>query len=284
VAPVLSIVALQSLVTIAECGGVQRAADVIGVSQPAVSQRVRELERIIGRPVMQRDGRGIRLTADGEALLAEARNVLAAHDEALGRLGVGRGPSDFVIGLAEHAADLLLPAMTKALERHFPGLQPRFLLDRSSRLHEALDRGILDAAVLLGDQVDRRASPAGALPLAWFSSPGWAPPPPGEPLPLAALAEPSDLGRRALEALSAAGLAWTVVVEAAHLSGVESAVRGGLGVGLLSDGGPAPAGLLRRTDLPPAPGGQLSVRRGARAPRQLADAAIDAARALSGPG
>lgn len=60
--PVLDLVALRSLTAIADCGGFHRAAQVLALSQSAVSQHVRKLEKTLGRPVVEREGRGTRFT------------------------------------------------------------------------------------------------------------------------------------------------------------------------------------------------------------------------------
>src|SRR6204780_3278914 len=92
----------------ADTGGFHRAAASLQLSQSAVSQHVRRLERGLGRPLVEPDGRRARLTPSGVALLAEARQIIAAHDEALRRLALTAAEA-FVIGTTDHAADYLLP-------------------------------------------------------------------------------------------------------------------------------------------------------------------------------
>jgi DNA-binding transcriptional LysR family regulator len=84
----LTITHLRSIVAIADAGGFGRAATRLHVSQSTVSQHIRLLEKTIGRPVVEREGRGTRFTTDGEQLLGEARRILAVHDDALARLEV----------------------------------------------------------------------------------------------------------------------------------------------------------------------------------------------------
>jgi DNA-binding transcriptional LysR family regulator len=83
---VLDIVPLRSLIAVADAGGFHRAAADLQLSQSAVSQHIRRLEKALGRPLVEPDGRRARLTAAGVALLSEARRIVAAHDEALERL------------------------------------------------------------------------------------------------------------------------------------------------------------------------------------------------------
>jgi DNA-binding transcriptional LysR family regulator len=84
---ILDIAPLRSFVAVADTGGFQRAATSLHLSQAAVSQHVRKLEHAVGRPLAERYGRGSRLTADGERFLAQARRILALHDETLHSFG-----------------------------------------------------------------------------------------------------------------------------------------------------------------------------------------------------
>jgi DNA-binding transcriptional LysR family regulator len=280
-ATVLDIAALRTLTSIADCGGFHRAAEAIGMSQSAVSQHVRRLERSVGGPLVERDGRAMRFTPRGETLLSEARKILASHDEALVRLGLGeREAGTIVVGSTEHAADRILPAITGALRVRYPESGVRFRLDRSRRLNEALDRGSIDVAVFMGDPGARESEPAGFLPLSWFAAPDWRMPEAGAPIPVVVIDSPCTIRRRALGTLAEHGLAASVVVEAAYLAGVVNAIRGGLGVGLLADVGSPPEGLERRPDLPEVTPERLHLRTRSGAPPQLAETTTEAVRGL----
>lgn len=275
---VLDIVALRSVVAVADCGGFHRAAEALILSQSTVSQHVRRLEKAVGRPLVERDGRTSRFTPEGEALVGEARRILAAHDAALARLGVGDPRASLVLGSTEHAADELLPRVMEALAQVFPGTAVRFRLDRSSRLNDAVDRGTVDLSMYIGDVVDGDDVLAGALPLTWYAAPGWRLPAAGAPIPLVVIDSPCTIRRRALQTLADSDLPTTVVGEAAYLAGVLNAARGGLGVALLAGVGGAPEGLEPCLQLPPVPPERLHLRVRAGSDRRLLDTA---ARALS---
>lgn len=272
---VLDIVALRSVVAVADCGGFHRAASALALSQSAVSQHVRRLEKTVGRPIVERDGRNSRFTPEGEALVGEARRILAAHDEALRRLSVGDARVSLVLGSTEHAAEELLPRVMHALQELFPGTAVRFRLDRSSRLNDAIDRGTLDLAMYIGDAGESDAVSIGSLPLTWYATPGWRRPPAGRPIPLVVIDSPCTIRKRALQTLADHGLAATVVGEAAYLAGVLNAARGGLGVALIA-GAAVPEGLERCTDLPPVAPEQLHLRVRKQADPRLLDTAARA--------
>jgi DNA-binding transcriptional LysR family regulator len=274
-AGILDIIALRSFVAVADYGGFQRAATALHLSQGAISQHVRRLESTIGRPLVARLGRGSRFTADGEALLPKARQILALHDETLHALGADIEPA-LVIGSTEHAAAQLLPALAASLTAALPDHRVRFRIDRGVQLKSGLADGRIDLALLLGPPDEPDAQAVGELELTWYSAPGWTPPSPGEAIPLVAFDAPCALRTRALETLACYGLPAEVACEAAHLAGVQAAVRAGLGIGLMATLGQSPDGLVARHDLPAAQPIALTMRPRPGLPSDLVDGATTA--------
>jgi DNA-binding transcriptional LysR family regulator len=249
---VLDIAPLRSLVAVADCGGFQRAATHLHLSQAAVSQHVRRLEAAVGRPVVERHGRGSRFTVDGEQLLAQARRILALHDETLRAMKIELGDveiEEITVGCTEHAAAQLLPSLSAALEVSAPGYRFRFRIDRGLKLREGLATGRIDLALLLGaDHAD--AVPVGDLALTWYSAPTWSLPTAPAPVPVVAFDNPCALRTRALETLSSHAIPAIIGAEAMQLAGVQAAVGAGLGVALMATLGQTPEGLVPRSDLP----------------------------------
>lgn len=258
----LDLVQLRSFVAIADCGGFGRAAVALHLSQPTVSQHVRALERRLHQPLVERQGRGTRFTPAGERLLAEARRILAVHDDALARLDAA-GRRTVVIGSTETAAEQVLPGLLTALRAAYPDRPVQFSIDRSTQMTEAVDRGSIDLAVLLALSPDTAGRPVGTLPLRWFAHPDLDLPR-SEPVPLVAYSEPCGMRRRALSELGEAGRVVQLAAESTSLEGVIAAARAGLGVAVLPSAGAAPSGLIERTDLPPLglAAIHLAVRRG----------------------
>jgi DNA-binding transcriptional LysR family regulator len=280
---VLDITPLRSLIAVADAGGFHRAAAGLSLSQSAVSQHIRRLERVLGRPLVEPDGRRARLTPSGVALLAEARQIVAAHDEALRRLALDEAP-EFVIGTTDHSADHLLPPVIAAMEDSFPDLQVKFRFDRTTPLNDSLDRGSIDLAVFITEASSQPGQFVGALPLIWCAAPGWTPPPAGEPWPLVAIEEPCAIRGRALAVLAEHGIRAKVVGDAAYLGGVLNAARAGLGVTLLALAGPPPEGLIERHDLPAASPISLTARFRPGADAEVAETAFRVLRStLAGP-
>jgi DNA-binding transcriptional LysR family regulator len=276
---ILDVAPLRSFVAVADCGGFQRAANSLHLSQGAVSQHVRRLEAAVGRPLVERQGRGSRFTSDGATLLRQARRILALHDETLRELGV-ESEQSLVIGSTEHAAAELLPGLASSLTEALPDCRLRFRVDRGAQLREALADGRIDVAMLLGSSDDLHAKTVGRLELTWYSAPGWTPRGPDEPVPLVAFDDPCALRSRALETLSVHGIPVEVNCEAAHLAGVQAAVRAGLGIGLMATLGQTPDGLVARDDLPTPEPIALSVWSKRGLPLDLTEEVADSLRRL----
>jgi DNA-binding transcriptional LysR family regulator len=278
-APVLDVVPLRSLVAVAECGGFHRAAAALHLTQSAVSQHVRKLEKALARTLVVREGRQARFTPDGEALLAEARRILAAHDEALRRLGAEELLT-LVVGSIEHAADQLLPDLAGALREALPMREVRFRLDRTARLANAIEQGSVDLALLIDHSGGGRNRAAGRLRLDWYAAADWEPPPADQPLPMVVYDEPCVLRRMAVSAVTAVGWHPRLVAESADLAGVLAATRSGLGVTLLPSAKARPEGLVRRFDLPEVEAAPLHVRVRRGIDEELATVAAQAVRSV----
>jgi DNA-binding transcriptional LysR family regulator len=256
---VLDIVPLRSLIAVADTGGFHRAAADLQLSQSAVSQHIRRLEKVLGKPLVEPDGRRSRLTQAGVDLLSEARQIVAVHDEALRRLTAAEGP-EFIIGTTDHAADHILPPIVLALSAMSPAPNVKFRFDRTAALNESFDRGGIDLAVFITEASSHQGMLVGSLPLVWCASPTWTPPAARRPWPLIAIEEPCAIRGKALAVLGEHGIPAKVVGEAAYLAGVMNATRAGLGISLLALPGAPPEGLVEVHALPHAPAISLTAR------------------------
>lgn len=135
---------------LARHGHFGRAAHSCAISQPALSVQIKELEEILGAPLVERGARQIRLTSLGDAFALRVRDILRAVDE-LGDLArashsplVGR----LRIGVIPTVAPYLLPRFVKALSARYPDidLHPREAVTQT--LIEDLLQGRLDTAIV----------------------------------------------------------------------------------------------------------------------------------------
>ena len=121
----VSIRALECLVTIMEQGSLTKAAAVLHMSQPALSHQIAAIEQELGTPVIERLPRGIRPTAAGLAAAAEARIALAAADRAVmagRRVATGAG-GRIRIACAETMTAWVLVPVLRSWRRQFPDVE-----------------------------------------------------------------------------------------------------------------------------------------------------------------
>ncbi|WP_433755895.1 LysR family transcriptional regulator [Nocardia sp. CA-135398] len=142
--------ALECLVAVLDCGSVTEAATRLHMSQPALSHQLAALEREIGTPVVQRLPRGVRPTAAGRAIVADARAALAAAERVVntGRAVAAGTDGQLRIGCAESMTAGLLAPVLRAWHRRYPGIYLA-LTEQSSAdaLAELAVSGQVDIAV-----------------------------------------------------------------------------------------------------------------------------------------
>ena len=135
------------LVRVVDSGGVTRAAEALHVAQPAVTQRLRRLERVLGTPLVERRGRSLGLTEAGEAVLPLARQVLQLCDRIPAAIvevqGLLRG--DLVVGASTTVGEFVLPRRLGPFGRAYPHLSVRLRIANTQRTAER----VLDHTVSL---------------------------------------------------------------------------------------------------------------------------------------
>lgn len=140
---------LQLIAALADTGSVQRAAASVGMSQPAATQALADLEELLEAPLFERHNRGVRPTRFGDAVVPVARNVLQAlraTTETLSALPAG-AQAFLRLGCIPAAASGLLAKGLPALLRAQPGLQVELIEENMVHLLPELAAGRLDAVV-----------------------------------------------------------------------------------------------------------------------------------------
>jgi DNA-binding transcriptional LysR family regulator len=141
---------LRTLLAVVETGGISAAARRLGITQPAASQQLRELERAVGVRLLDRAGGRSLPTAAGHAILPPARRALAgAADAAAAAAAFRSGDIGRVrIGTGATACIYLLPAVLAAAKRRMPGLEVIVATGNSSAMVQQVEAGDLDLALI----------------------------------------------------------------------------------------------------------------------------------------
>lgn len=224
----LDLTALRSFVTVAETGGVTKAAAQLHLTQSAVSMQLKRLEEALGQPLLARDGRGVRMTLHGEQLLGYGRRMLALNDEVWSRMTHHEFEGEVVFGVP---SDIVYPHVPRILQRfaqEFPRVKVQLLSSFTTRLKEKLHAGEVDIILTTESGLDKDGEIIERAPLIWVGAPegnAWQ----EDPLRLAF--EKNCIFRAAAQAaLSKAGLDWEMAVESNSSRTIEASVSADLAI------------------------------------------------------
>lgn len=149
----LDAAALRLVRAVQTTGSVTAAAQQLGLTQPAASQQLRAVERLVGTPVVVRSGRGVRLTEAGQVLARSAVSVQAALDATLEEVAAVASLRSGRVRLAAFpsAAATLLPRALAALRTAHPGIQSTFVEAEPPEALDLLDSGRCEIALTFRD-------------------------------------------------------------------------------------------------------------------------------------
>lgn len=223
---------LRAFVAIADSGSFTAAADRLHMTQSTMSQQIARLEEAIGRALVDRAARPVRLTVTGERLLGHARRILSLQSEALTLVAETSGTTSVRIGMPD---DIATPEMARAFAA-FAKRHKEARLDVTTGLRSDLTRryraGELDIVVLKEDTPSADSWASFEEPIAWFIAGDAAAALP-DPVPLVTF-PPGGLYRDAMfERLERERRRWYVAFTSASLRNVLMAVEAGLGLSLL---------------------------------------------------
>lgn len=224
----LDLTALRSFVTVADTGGVTRAASALNLTQSAVSMQLKRLEDNLGQALLDRSGRGISLTATGEQLLSYGRRLLALNDEVYGRMTDTALEGTLVLGVPSDIVYPAIPPVLRLFAADHPRMKVQLLSSFTIRLKQLFDAGECDLILTTEDHGTPEAETLAEVPLLWHGAKDgnvWQ----NRPLPLAS--QPRCQFRKGmLEALDTAGIPWEIAVDSDSSRTTEATVSADLAV------------------------------------------------------
>jgi DNA-binding transcriptional LysR family regulator len=230
--PDLEIDLLRAFVAVAETGSFTAAAEVVGRSQSAVSQKVLRLEEILQRRVFDRTSRSLSLTRDGEHMLVAARRMLEFNDTVMHELLQPPAVGSLRLGISEDFIPSQLPKLLARFSRLYPGVHLDLMTGLSCDLLAAYDAGQLDGVIAKKDGTAQRGRVIWREPLVWMASADYQLDF-TKPARLVMLRPPCTYRELMITALDSVRREWMAVCTASSLMGVQAAVAGGLGVTVL---------------------------------------------------
>lgn len=233
---------LNAFVEVATRGSFSAAARGLHLTQPAVSFQIRELERRLGVPLVERVGRRAGTTGAGRALLSHAAEVRKAVERLETAIARHRGDEtgSVTIGTGATACIYLLPEALRRLKARFPGLEIAVRTGNTREIVQAVEDNALDVALVTLPAPGRSITTQLVMKdemLAYFPPPG----PPRTPIGPATMAggplllyEPGGNSRRVIDDwFLRASLAPKPVMELGSIEAIKQLVAAGLGAAIL---------------------------------------------------
>ncbi len=227
---------LRTLIAVVDLRSFTKAAQSLGITQPAVSAQIKRLQYLLGTDLLDKSAPGVSLTSAGEMVVNYARRLLSINDQILDLatprpskqiLRVGMG-GDFAIGPVSRAA-------AQFRERH---ADVSFIMRAGSldAMMRDLREGDLDMLVGLSATGGvRDARHHWIEPLVWVGIPSLQLNP-AQPVPIATYGEDCILHRVALGALNEAQFQHTLIYVGPSIFGIASYVTGGTALSVLPRG------------------------------------------------
>lgn len=147
----LSVDRMRVLHAIALCGSLSAAAEMLHVTNSAVSQQLSKLEREVGQPLVERNGRGVRLTEAADILVRHTGQILSLVRQAEAEVEAHREEviGHVVLSSVATAARDIVPAALRALADGYPGLRVELREGEPDSTVGAVDRGESDLAIVI---------------------------------------------------------------------------------------------------------------------------------------
>jgi DNA-binding transcriptional LysR family regulator len=206
----LDLASLRSLVTVIDAGGMTRAANRLNLTQSAVSMQIKRLEEVLSCKLLERHGRLMRPTAEGEELISFARRLVGLNDEAIDRLTVPRFEGTLRFGVPYDIVHPYVPDVLRRFGSEYPRLSIKLTTGMSADLREALDKSQHDIILTTESRPGKNGRAILRQPLVWTGAPqgrAWK----QRPLPIA-FTRNCMFRAPSIAALDRQGIAWVDAV------------------------------------------------------------------------
>ncbi|MFE3839452.1 LysR family transcriptional regulator [Pseudogemmobacter sonorensis] len=278
----LDLTALRAFVTVAEVGGVTRAADYLNLTQSAVSMQIKRLEESLGLPLFLRASRRLALSPAGEQLIPFGRRMLELNDEAVARFSSAAFEGSIRLGVPHDIVYPAIPGILKRLTQHYPRVRVNLVSSFTMLMKPEFERGGFDVMLTTEDNPDPGAEVLAVRPLLWVGAVdgvAWQ----HRPLRLG-FKDTCIFRASAQAALDRAGIDWEMATGGESEHAVEATVAADLAVTVRMMGGiPEGCGLITSENaLPPLGEMKVALYRSGRRRDEVTEALVSELRCAYG--
>ncbi|MCH8950726.1 MAG: LysR family transcriptional regulator [Proteobacteria bacterium] len=278
----LDLTALRSFVTVAETGGVTKAAHQLHLTQSAVSMQLKRLEVSLDQPLLDRSGRGVALTNQGEQLLSYGRRMLALNDEVMARMTGDAFEGEIKFGVPADIVFPNIPHVLQRFDREYPRVRVNLFSSNTRKLKAMIESGDLDLILTTEEECGAPGETISTQRLVWAGAPGGTA---FRARPLRLAFEHACLFRPwAQRALDEAGIAWEMAVDTNSTRTVEASVSADLAIHAMLECAISPhlEPIAHGGALPDLPSTRINMYRAASAKGALVDALEEMVRGAYG--
>jgi DNA-binding transcriptional LysR family regulator len=221
---------LRTLVAVVDMRSFTKAAQLLAVTQPAVSAQMKRLQYLLGYEILDKSAPGVSLTPRGEIVVSNARRLLSINDEIL-HLSSGHMPRQTIrLGIPVDYAGSRIPAALSRFRERWPDVSYNVGSAPVEGMLRDIQHGVLDIVLaLFAERPTIEARHIWTQELVWVHGEGVKPDPHG-PVPLVSYGEDSTCQRAAVVALHRAGLDCNFVFTSQSNMSLLAAVAAGFGV------------------------------------------------------
>ncbi|WP_368623880.1 LysR substrate-binding domain-containing protein [Paraburkholderia sp. BR13444] len=219
---------IRTFVAVADSGSMTVAANLLHMTQGAVSQQVKRLEDVLDCLLFVRKTRRLELSRQGEQFLVKARKLLQLNDEIWADMTAQPLRGALRVGVPPDLVTRLAPAMKAFADAH-PHVEITLMCAASPELSEAVNSGRVDVSLVEYVASEAEGEVVCIEPLVWVKGRGsevWQ----KRPLPLSMVDERCAFRSVVLGALAHEGIAWRTVFESGNIEATAATVRAGLAV------------------------------------------------------
>lgn len=137
------------VLTLADEGSFSRAAEILNIKQPSLSQYIKKIEREVGMELIDRTGGNVKLTDAGRAYIDIGRKMLDLEHQLEGRFSelIAYRTGTISIGISAHRSVALLPPIVATFKSLYPGITLRVVERYRADLLEAAEHGEFDLVI-----------------------------------------------------------------------------------------------------------------------------------------
>jgi DNA-binding transcriptional LysR family regulator len=221
---------LRTLVAVVDLRSFTKAAQSLGVTQPAVSAQMKRLQYLLGYEVLDKSAPGVSLTPRGEIVVNNARRLLSVNDEILDLTGGHMSRQTIRLGIPVDYAGSRIPSALIRFRERWPDIRYNVSSAPVEEMVRDLRHGVLDIVLaLFSERPTIEARHIWTQELVWVHG-NQVKLDPDDPIPLVSYGEDSTCQRAAVATLHRAGLDCNFVFTSQSNASLVAAVAAGFGV------------------------------------------------------